>query len=221
MPVPTRFGAMSAALNLAVGAGSVASVSSTNLVVPNVASAQVGDLCLISWPAKDTNTVNPAGGAGGWTRLSRAWTNYAGFFWNCWFKVLVASDITALNGGTLTIAAGSTDGGEAVSVMVYRGPTTAAVINNSGEVSSTTTTLTNAGFTKSISSKEIVGIVCDRGGQVATTPSGFAPRTSLVAPLAQTVADRSSASYVNGTAVNWSIASAAGQFRIAFLLELT
>lgn len=178
-----------------------------NLDLVFASGAQVGDLAIII--GVDDGSIT---GLSGWSHATpQTWAG--GNRNDVWWKPLTQADITA---GKVTV--GNTPSGGVICVVIYRGPTSLAVVSSA---SNTASTLTIPGYTRSSLAKAVLSYVGSDNGTSASAAGAnvrVAPFNSSVLGLA--VSDILPASlYVDGSAVAWTglpASNVAGQ-----ILELT
>lgn len=215
MPTAITFGAMSAR---AFGFGGTSLPAPTFVVgngysttgVPQLVSwagAQAGDLAIII--GIDQALATPSG----WTLLGTfSWNTGLGSTNQLFAKVLSSGDISA---GSVTVA--NTSSGGCVSIVVYRGPTTATIVSSAV---ASATSVPIPGFTKASRSLGIVSYCCFRGTSSVTPPVGAALRLNYGSADGTGLADQGSGGYSNGATLTWS-GLPAGTNNGAQAIELT
>lgn len=186
--------------------------SSRTLSLPGGAIA--GDLAMAF--VNDDFASTPADPTG-WTNMgSGAWPAY-GYAWTLSRRLLTSGDIAA---GTVTATANTT---APMLLMIYRGVTSAVLINNNDCAAPNDTILTHPGFTKNVGSAGIVSVVVDRDASGAPAPpSGLATHLT---PFAATnyltaFADLLTPSaYTNGASLTWT-GFTGSFFQHGWLIEL-
>lgn len=175
-------------------AESHATVSGHNATV-SFTGCRAGDLGVLI--ACDSATAAPSG----WTSAG-ANVSWSGNTTAVFYKVLTSADITA---GSITLN-GAIAGGGVVFFAAYRNVTTATIVSGAETVSATT--LDIPGFTRSASSRVIIGYCFAAGSGALTPPARMASRVSSYAAPSSFLSGWAdflpARSYADGAPLRWS-----------------
>lgn len=203
MPVPAHFGVVASGGGASSGATFVTSATydraGSGTQVISFSGMSAGQLVLI-WNV--SNSSRPA--SLGWNSITTGVYPALGYAVTILWKVLTASDITA---GSATMSAA---GAGFYTVLVYQGPTSAAVVSAAGTQS--TSNLDIPGYTKASGFKGLVGLVSAQNN--ASDSTALAAPGTMVNRISSyqstfflaTAADiLNPANYTNGSTLTWTI----------------
>lgn len=181
-------------------------------VTLSLTGAAAGDLCIVYIQT----TFQSASAPSGFTSVGSGIWPSQDYEWSISQKILTSGDITA---GTISV----TNVDEIAGLLIYRGASSATLIENNDSTSASVSTLVLAGFAKNAA---CVGVITmaddgDPSSTGMTPPSGFTMRASPFSGfrLIHAVADAPPANYTDAATLTWTN-FVTGNFQHGWLLEL-